>query len=287
MRNKVIILLLLLLVVGGVSSLYFYKKADTTAVSELPTGIDLTKNSVDVNEVVESQSSSTDIIVPVENMFIDSRTRLGKNRSCGNTIDSINAKKQLLANQGIELKKSQELALSKLIENCLEWYVFYENMDDDLKQLDEQYKKEKSEYGPKYVGASEYDEAKIDVAMNHLHENIDDMDYIVFSLSYLLRNDPNLIKKLSEELGTTDISIITMNSFEIAGLFFCRVNQSQCSPESDFMLQLCLGNEDRCGQRYENIIMSTRTINQFADLNYIIDIILKLHKQKYFEKKPL
>ncbi len=77
---------------------------------------------------------------------------------------------------------------------------------------------------------------------------------------------------------------ITKKSENIVGLYRCAVDSElACKSDSIGILSLCSDFGLVCGKLYEQYIMESTTPNEFNDLQQIVNIIINLVREGFFD----
>lgn len=243
-------------------------------------------SSITPEEVKQNINDNVDTAKTVEVLetrnFTDSITRIESKKDCGYNPNDLYDKRELHLNSGKSLTDIQEKAFNDLMSVCQGWYDYASKMDDKTKEADAKNEAERRKIGPSLMIPNEYNVEVISTARKHLVENEDDDDYFGFSLIYLLQHDREFINEILSHLGSKDNNLVINNSVQITKLFNCRKDSKSCSSKSTLMLELCLTNEDHCNKSYEQMVAETKTMNQMADINHIVDIINELIRTDYF-----
>lgn len=283
--NKNLLAVVLFLFLLGI--LYFFIATNTVHTDNVEIHAEEDQTTISVNnlngsELMQADESNNIDPQPIEKTYQAKQFHLYKG-SCGYNSEGFEHSSRNF--KSMHLSENQLIAVDGMYSKCKEWYDFFNKLNEE----------ETSQFRSEYISSfklnkyfdqpfSKNHEERKQAARSVMDAGFDTTEFSSKALKYLLKVDIDFRHELMKALNISEIKYIEDNVNNIVSIYDCQSNfNEKCASGSYNMLVLCVYGEEHCGRSYEQIIASTTTPNNYADILQIVEIIRNLVNQGYFD----
>ncbi len=298
MKNKIIKIIKIIfgiLILAGITS-FFYLRSGTNNINI--TVEDLKNTLQPASKINNPTSNKHDKLakykVAKQDTFVNSPNYVAEqyNKICskrdGEFIETPRVASQFKQKKRNDIQMNAYYAVN---EKCNEWNEYWDTLSDKEK---EDYKKNIKESREMELffqkAAHNHDRSALELARSIISTGGDSSLFSTNVLTYLLKVDIEFKREIAKRMNVINPNLyalgITKKTSDIVGLYGCAVDpELGCNSDSIGILSLCSDFGLMCGKSFNQYILESTTANEYDDLQQIVNIIIRLIKEDFFDSK--
>jgi len=171
--------------------------------------------------------------------------------------------------------------LEKTINDCEQWFIDLESMDEESRNSLVQTLEERKELITAFVNLRSFDPKTHAMAITEVQS--DNPEISSFALTYLLNFDQEFLQKIAGQMNVQNVNFL-MNSQYPSDIYRC-LKGDDCSATSQVMTDICIMDQTTCGLSYLDMIRNDITPNQYDDIMRALQIVDYLINSDWFEQR--